>query len=178
MGISIDLSSLLEPKKRLLIGILLIVLGAMAMGRDANSGVTREDCIQVEAIFKDCKYYASSNKGMDSNDIYLVFKDYTSNLDIHSSCADDRLTQRLFDLESGTKMRLLVNQKNLTVFELEVEGDIWLDFDTAKEKIEKNLSIVRYVGKGLGVAGIICFITAIFSLLRDVLKHKKNSEYQ
>lgn len=179
MGFSIDLSSILEPKKRLLMGILFIVFGVIAVwGKDGNSGVTREDCIRVEAVFKDCRYYASGGDGIDTNDIYLVFEDYNSNLYLHSSCANDRLTQRLFDLKAGAKMRLLVNERTNTVYELEVEGDTWLDFDTAKEKIENNLNILGHVGKVLFVAGIICFITALFSLIRDVLKRNKNSEFQ
>ena len=41
----------------------------------------------------------------------MVFEDYGSDLGIQPSCADDRLTQRLFDLPSGTKMKLLVKGK-------------------------------------------------------------------
>ena len=28
-----------------------------------------------------------------------------TNLDVHPSCADERLTQKLFDLQPGTKMK-------------------------------------------------------------------------
>lgn len=54
-------------------------LGAVCiLGQDWYAGVTKESCKQVEAVFKDCKY---------------------------PSCADERLTQRLFDLQPGTKMK-------------------------------------------------------------------------
>lgn len=165
MGLSFDLKSLADPKKRLVIGILFLVLGAVSiLGQDWYSGVTRENCIQVEAVFEDCKYH-SIEEGIDVNNIYLVFEDYGSNLDIHSSCADDRLTQKLFDLKSGTKMKLLVNEKTNEIYELEVEGELWLDFGTAKEKIDKNVTIVKYVGFVALPIGAICFITAVIDLL-------------
>lgn len=165
MEISLDLKSFADPKKRLVLGILLLALGAVCiLGQDWYSGVTRENCIQVEAVFEDCKYH-SIDDGADVNDIYLVFEDYGSNLDIHSSCADDRLTQRLFDLQSGTKMKLLVNETTNEIYELEVDGELWLDFDRAKEKIDKNVTIVKYVGFAFLPIGAVCLITGVIALI-------------
>ena len=166
MEFSLDFKSFAEPKKRLVIGILFVVLGAVCIfGQGWYSGVTRENCIQVEAIFEDCKYH-SIDDGIDNNNIFLVFEDYGSDLDIHPSYADDRLTQRLFDLPSGTKMKLLVNEKTNEIYELEVSDELWLDFDTAKQKIDKNLTIVKYVGFVFLPIGAICVITAIIGLLK------------
>jgi len=165
MEFSLDLKSIAEPKKRLVLGLLFLVLGAVCVfGQDWYSGVTRESCKYVEAVFEECKFH-TLDEGKNNHDIYLVFEDYGSNLDIHSSCADDQLTQRLFDLPSGTKMNLLVNEKTNEIYELEVEGDIWLDFDTAKEKIDKNVMIVKYAGFVALPIGAICFITAVFALV-------------
>ena len=165
MEFSLDFKSFAEPKKRLVLGILLLALGAVCiLGQDWYSGVTRENCIQVETVFEECKYH-SIEEGIDTNNIYLVFEDYGSNLDIHSSCADDRLTQKLFDLKSGTKMKLLVNETTNEIYELEVDGELWLDFDTSKEKIDKNVTIVKYVGFVVLPIGAICIITAVIALL-------------
>ena len=165
MGLSFDLRSLANPKKRLVMGILFLVLGAVCvLGQDWYSGVTRENSTQVEAVFEDCKYH-SQDRGINTNDIYLVFEDYGSNLDIHPSCADDQLTQRLFDLPSGTKMKLLVNETTNEIYELEVAGDIWLDFDTAKQKIDKNVTIVKYVGFVFLPIGAVCLITVVIALI-------------
>ena len=166
MEFSLDLKSFAEPKKRLVIGILLFALGAVCiLGQDWYAGVTKESCKQVEAVFKDCKYH-SVEEGRDVNDIYLVFEDYGTNLDVHPSCADERLTQRLFDLQPGAKMKLLANEKTGEIYELEVEGDIWLDFDTAKEKIDNNVMIVKYAGFAALSIGGIFFITALIALIR------------
>ena len=174
MVLSFDAKSIADPKKRLVMGILFLILGVVSIfGQDWYSGVTRESCTQVEAVFKDCKYY-SHDGGINTNNIYLTFEDYASNLDIHPSCADDRLTQRLYDLPSGTKMKLLINENTNNIYELEVAGDIWLDFDTAKEKIDKNVTIVKYVGFVLFPLGIICLITAVIALLwKAIVRRKK-----
>lgn len=63
-------------------------------------------------------------------------------------------------------MKLLVNEKTNEIYELEVSDELWLDFDTAKQKIDKNLTIVKYVGFVFLPIGAICVITAIIGLLK------------
>ncbi|MBQ8847039.1 MAG: hypothetical protein IJ006_07830 [Lachnospiraceae bacterium] len=122
MEFSFDFQSLKEPKKLLFLGILLLAIGAfMFVGLDWNDGVTRENCITLEATLEDCKY-RSGDKGLDSNSIYLTFRDYSDHLDIHSSCANDKLTQDLMALRSGTKMRLVVSEETRCIYEISVNG--------------------------------------------------------
>ena len=167
MEFSFDLKSLKSPKKRLLLGVLLLVIGIIcALGHTWNSQVTRDNCIMLEATFQECKFH-TIDSAIDSNSIYLTFTDYSSNLDIHSSCADDRLTQALMELEAGTRMRLLVNEENYFIYELEVVGETWLSFDEAITKIEKNMTIVMYAGYALLAMGSVLFLTAIYSLVKE-----------
>lgn len=167
MEFSFDFKSLKSPKRRLLLGILLLVVGIICVSRHTwNFQVTRENCALIEATYKECKFH-SLDSATDANSIYLTFTDYVSNLDIHSSCADDRLTQALMDLESGTKMRLLANEANHFIYELEVGGDTWLSFEEAITKIEKNMTIVMYAGYALLAMGSVLFLTAIYSLVKE-----------
>ena len=163
MYFSFDFKDLANPKKRLLLGILLIVLGVFCMmAKGWYIDVAREDCTSVEAIFDDCKY-RSGNHGIEVNSIYLTF-DYSSDLDIHPSCASNELTEKLMNLKSGTKMELIVYEKTLTVYEIKVADKIWLAFDDACKKIENNYSIIRYVAYGFLAVGVVFVITFIVSM--------------
>lgn len=165
MGFSFDCESLKDPRKRFLLGILLLAIGvACVLGHTWNAGVARENCIMVEATFDDCKYH-SIDGGMDAKSIYLTFQDYPMNLDIHSSCANDRLTQTLMELKSGTKMQLVVNERTRHIYELKVAGETWLSFEEAVEKIGNNMILVKNIGYVALTAGAIFLLTVIVSLL-------------
>ena len=170
MEFSFDLESLKSPKRRLILAILLLGIGIICVLRHTwNSQITSEKCTLIEATFKDCKYHSLSNS-IDASSIYLTFTDYDTNLDIHSSCANDRLTQALMELDSGTKMRLLVNEENRHIYELEVAGETWLSFEEAMTKIEKNMTIVMYAGYVFLTMGSVLFLTSINSLLKEQKK--------
>lgn len=170
MELSFDLKSLKSPRRRLVLAILLLVIGIVCVSRHTwNSQVTREKCALVEATFEDCKFHILDN-ATDYNSIYLTFTDYATDLYIHTSCADDRLTQALMELDSGTKMRLLVNEENRFIYELEVAGDTWLSFEEVMTKVEKNMTIVMYAGYALLAMGSVLFLTAIYSLVKESRK--------
>ncbi len=166
MSFSFGLRDLLDPMKRLIMGVLLIALGIFCMiGRNWYQGMERSDCAVVEATFDDCKYRSDGDGGIDVNSVYLTFDDYSSDLDIHTSCADNELIERLMDLKSGAKMKLLVHEKTGIIYELKVNGETWLDFDDARSSIEKNnniITIVGYIMLGLGVVFAISAIIPMF----------------
>ena len=166
MSFSFGLRDLADPKKRMIMGVLLIALGLFCMiGKNWYQGMERTDCVEVEATFDECKYRSDADGGIDVNSIYLTFDDYGSDLDIHSSCTKGKLTERLMNLKSGTKMKLLVHEKTGIIYELKVDGETWLDFDDARNSIEKNnniITIVGYIMLGLGavftISAIIPFV--------------------
>lgn len=173
MEFSFDFNSLREPKKRLLLSILLLAIGAFCMvGLDWNDGVTRDNCVTLEVTFDDCKYH-SIDDAIDSNSIYLTFQDYSTNLDIHASCANDRLTQDLMELRSGTKMKLVVNEDTRHIYELSVDGETWLAFDDAIKKISNNMVFGKYIGYAAMAAGALCLLTVIVSSVCNVFKRKE-----
>lgn len=173
MEIPMDLKSMANPVHRLIVGILFAVLGILCVtGQDMYSGITRESCTQVTAVFKDCKYRSTQSDHI-SNNIYLIFEDY-DDLDIHSSCAGDELIQKLFDLEKGAVMEMLITDKN--IYELKVNGETWLDFNTAKASMEGNLRALKYVGYVFIPFGALCAVTAVIHfIVRAAVKTKKKS---
>lgn len=173
MEVSFDLQILKEPKKMLFLGILLLGIGVfMFVGLDWNDGVTRENCITLEATFDDCKY-RSGEKGLNSNSIYLTFRDYSDALDIHSSCADDKLTQDLMELRSGTKMRIVVNEETRYIYEISVNGETWLAFDDAMGKISNNMAFGKNIGcLALAIGAVFC-LTVVVSALWSAFEKKK-----
>ena len=165
MELSYDLQCLKEPKKMLGLGILLLAIGAfMFVGLDWNDGVTRENCVTMELTLDDCKY-RSGDKGLDSNSIYLTFRDYSDNLDIHSSCANDELTEALMKLRSGTKMRLVVSEETRCIYEISVNGETWLTFEDAIKKINNNMEFGRCIGYVSLAVGAVFTLTVLVSLL-------------
>ena len=164
MSFSFGLRDLVDPRKRLIMAVLLMALGLFCwIGKDWYQGVDRSDCLVVEATFDDCKY-RSIDGAIDSNSIYLTFKDYSHNIDLRSSCADDNLTQRLMELKSGTKMKLLVYEKTNLAYEIKVNGDTWLDFNDARDYIRKNNDLITIVGCIMLGIGAILVVSSIVSL--------------
>lgn len=172
MEFSFDFNSLKEPKKRLLLGMILLVFGiACVAGKEWNAEVAKDNCVAVEATFDECKY-RSGAKGTDLNSIYLTFTDYDDDLDIHSSCTDDGLIQDLMELKSGTKMQLMVNEETRCIYELKVGGKTWLSLDDAVEKIDENMLTLRNIGYVLIVAGGLFVLTFIVSLVWKKINKK------
>lgn len=166
MSFSFGLRDLADPKKRLIMGVMFIALGVFCViGKGWYNGIERTDCVMVDVTFDDCKYRSDGDGGIDVHNVYLTFDDYSSDLDIHSSCANDKLIEKLMNLKSGTNMKLLINDKTKTVYEIKVGGEIWLDFEDAKEAIEKNINIIQIVAYVLLVVGVVLIISATIPLI-------------
>lgn len=173
MEFSFDFNSLKEPKKRLLLGIILLAFGiACLAGKEWSANETRDKCVAVEATFDECKY-RSGAKGTDLNSIYLTFTDYDDDLDIHSSCTGDGLIQDLMDLKSGTKMQLMVNEETRYIYDLKVLGETWLSIDDSVQKIGENMLILRYIGYVLLVAGGLFVLSFIVPLVWTKINKKQ-----
>jgi len=154
--------NLKNPKRRFAIGILICIISILAIfAPKLYSGATRETCVTVEAVFDKCKINSSS----DQNKYYLKFEDITDTYNIHPSCEDKELMNDLFNLKSGAKMKLLVYEKTGNIYELEVNGEKWLDFEYAKKKIDNNIKYVSYVGYACCAVGVICVVSSLFALI-------------
>ena len=173
MEFSFDFNSLKEPKKRLLLGIILLAFGIVCLaGKEWSATEARDKCVAVEATFDECKY-RSGAKGTDLKSIYLTFTDYDDDLDIHSSCTGDGLIQDLMDLKSGTKMQLMVNEETRYIYDLKVLGETWLSIDDSVQKIGENMLILRNIGYVLLVAGGLFVLSFIVPLVWTKINKKQ-----
>jgi len=62
-------------------------------------------------------------------------------------------------------MKLLVHEKTGIIYELKVDGETWLDFDDARNSIEKNNNIITIVGYIMLGLGAVFTISAIIPLI-------------
>ncbi len=160
MEFSLDKQTFADPKKRLLIGVLMIIIcivffkiGVLQMG------VSREECLQVEATLDECKS-RSSQTDQGGFTYYLTFEDHDREYTIHSSCDRGDLIDKLLALRSGAEIGLLVDEPTGIIYELEVNGELWLSFDDAKKQIEQNMKIGSYIVYVCMAVGAVCIISA------------------
>lgn len=174
MEFSLSAESLSRPWYRALAGVVLIVIGiAFFTLQKPNSDITREDCTEVEASLYDLRVEWSDD-GV-TNGIWLIFDDYDKTLDIHSSCVTDELLSDLIDLEKGTRMKFLHSNESSNIYELWVDGEKWLDFDTTKATISGNMAIVKYVSYGLIPVGALLIISVpVMELIKKLKKNEQN----
>ncbi len=173
MEFSLDKQTIADPVKRFFFGLLMVVLCIVFTHvLDFDSGVSRENCLQVEATLDKCKS-RSSQTTQGGFTYYLTFEDHDNDYIIHSSCAKGHLIEDLFDLHSGAAIRLLVNESTATIYELEVNDEIWLEFDDAKQQIEKNLQIGRYIIYVCFAVGAVCIISSGVSFILKKCKKKE-----
>ena len=174
MTLSLDLKSMLNPVHRLVVGVIFIILGILSVtGLEWYTGTTREQCLPVTAEFKSCKFH-STQTDYRSDSIYLTFTDHDDR-DIHSSCLTAELEQKLFDLKAGTKITMLVNENTNTIYELKANGETLLDFDTAKKTIDKNVTIVKYLGYVFLPFGGLCAVSAVIQFIVRAVSKPKHS---
>lgn len=174
MEFSLDKQTIADPKKRFLFGVLMVVI-CIGCYFVANSffGVTRESCLQVDATFDQCKS-RSSQTSQGSITYYLTFEDHDNEYTIHPSCEEGHLIEDLLDLRSGAAVRLLIDESSQTIYELEVNGKLWLAFDDAKKQIEANIQLGLYIIYVCFAVGAVCIISSIISFL--FFKKKKQQE--
>lgn len=161
MEFAFTAENLAKPWFRAIVGIILVIAGIVCVtSTSTHPDITREDCIEAEVTLYDLR--ADSNRiGNGNRGMWLIFDDYDS-FSIHSSCGTDELVSAMFKLKKGTKMTILHTENNGNIYGIWVNGECLLDFDTAKEKIDNNVSMVIYAGYILLPAGAILAVSALF----------------
>ena len=175
MGFEFTAENLSKPWFRLIVGIILVLAGIFCLTNiDMYSGITRESCTEVEVTLYEMRVDISDGR-TENQDIRLIFDDYDINLDIHSSCMTDKLMSDMLTLEKGSKMTILHSDKNSSIYELRVNGEVWLDFETAREKIDRNITFVKYAGYVMIPVGVVFIISVAVTAI--IKKGKSKAEY-
>ena len=171
MEFSLDSNTLSKPWFRLVIGILLIVLGIVCSMADKwYSGVTRENCTQSDVVLQDVRVELDEDTAEPK--VWLIFENYPQTFNIHPSCVSSELTSELLALKNGTTMTIVHSDKNASIYELSVNGKVLLDFDTAKQNIDKNITYVKYAGYAFVPVGAIFIITFIVSAVKKARRNE------
>ncbi|MBQ7004310.1 MAG: hypothetical protein IJN11_08020 [Oscillospiraceae bacterium] len=174
MEFSLNKETFANPLKRFLFGVLILIISIVVVFVSGQyAGVTKENCLQVEAVFDKCKS-RSSQTSEGHFTYYLVLEDNPSEYIIHPSFEHSHLVGDLLALRSGTPVTLLVDEKSGTIYELVVDGETWLPFDEAKKSIDKNMVLARYIAYVCAGVGGICILSAGVSAL--FLKKKRTPD--
>mgnify|MGYP005606680245 CR=1 FL=1 len=76
MEFTLDKQTITDPKKRFFFGVVAVIVGIVFIFvSDFYSGVSRENCLQVEATFDQCKS-RSSQSSQGGFTYYLTFEDH------------------------------------------------------------------------------------------------------
>ena len=171
MEIPINAETMSKPWFRALIGIICIIAGYFCFTMpDQYSGVTRESCTEAEVVLYELRMGEMRN-GLP-NGMWLIFDDYDLSLDIHSSCVTNELADAMRGLKKGTKMTILHSNSSSNIYELTINGEVLLDFDTANRKINENASLGRYIGYFLMPVGAVLIISVPVMILVKKLRKK------
>jgi hypothetical protein len=114
-----------------------------------NRKVDMQETISVNGLYIDLKpYYRRSAL----NDIDLNFRHEVYTID--GSCTDHSLLEALQQIPMGTKMSLLLHPISRSVLQIEAEGEQYLAFSAAQEKLWREslffgvLGVFMYAGSG------------------------------
>ena len=160
MEIPLTAENLSKPWFRAVIGIILVIAGFFFTDADGvYKDVTRESCVEGEGTLYDLR--VDSLKGNTIRGMWLIFDDYEQSLTIHASCSSDELISTMYKLKKDkTKLSFVHATDNGCIYELWANGEKLLDFETSKEKINNNVSLIKYVGYAFIPLGAVLFLTS------------------
>lgn len=115
-----------------------------------NRIILESGAISIVATYSGCdpSYGRGSIKYID-----LEFEDYEE-LTVDGCCSNSNLVEQLDDIPAGTQIHLLVHPKSENVLQLDVNGDILLEFNDAQNRIWRE-------AVAFAVMGLFMYVVAI-----------------
>ena len=112
-------------------------------------------------------YYAATLQVCDVNQrngrihsIGLTLAD-TEKLFVHQVCASQTLADELSAISRDTEMILLVHPKSHNILEIQVDGNILLEFERSQKLLENNANGFGVLGIGMIGMAIFCFVNVV-----------------
>ncbi|MBE6759844.1 MAG: hypothetical protein E7554_07125 [Ruminococcaceae bacterium] len=164
ISLEINRNTLQSPKIRLILCLLAFVVAATCLYGNRADEMARESMTPVTAVFSECRY-RSSDSAINSNDIYLDFDDH-DRLYLYQKCATDELTQRLIELEPGAKAEMLVEPYGRYITELEIDGEMWMSFETMQRTMVGQDTVFKWVSIVLFIVGGVLALSLLPELIR------------
>ena len=130
-----------------------------------NGKIHESEAISLVATYSSCdpSYRRGHIKYID-----LEFTDHKE-LTVATSCSSRSLLDRLDDIPAGTSVHLLVHPKSEYILQLEVNGDILLEFHNAQDRIWNDALF-------FGALGLFMYAAAI-GLSVAMIRKKLQSRY-
>lgn len=115
-----------------------------------NRIITESEAIRVQAIYTGCDpaYRRGHAKYID-----LLFEDYEE-LTVDGSCSNSTLVRQLDNLPAGAQLHMLIHPKSESVLQIDVDGELLLEFNDAQNRIWKESVIFAVIGLFLYIADL------------------------
>ena len=139
----------------MLIGLFLGYIFLQMPGNNAK--VTRPEAAYIMGTLQECD--VNYRKG-HIHSIGLTLSD-TDKLFVHQICASQTLADTLSAVPQNTAMTLLVHPKSHNILEIQVDGNILLEFDRSQELLENNANGFGVMGIGMIALGIFCAVNLV-----------------
>ena len=107
-----------------------------------NRIITESEAIRVQAIYSSCDpaYRRGHGRYID-----LEFTDHKE-LTVDSSCFSSNLVHQLDNIPAGTQFHMLVHPKSESVLQIDIDGELLLEFNDAQNRIWKESVIFAIMG--------------------------------
>lgn len=107
-----------------------------------NRIIPESEAIRVQAIYSGCD--PAYRRGHVKY-INLLFEDYEE-LTVDSSCSSSNLAHQLDNIPAGTQFHILVHPKSEYVLQIDIDGELLLEFNNAQNKIWNESIIFAVIG--------------------------------
>ena len=139
----------------MLIGLFLGYIFLQMPGNNAK--VTRPEATYIVGTLQECDVHYQKGRihsiGLTLSDMDKLF--------VHQICATRTLADTLSALPQDTEMILLVHPKSHNILEIQIDGNVLLEFDHSLELLERNAKGFGVMGIGLIAFGIYCAVNLV-----------------
>lgn len=135
----------------LLIGFVFVCIGT------GIEPVEREEMEAVSIRFQEYKIIGTETEWI------LLIDDAKGSYEVHHTCSDFKLRQKLGELPAGTELELLLHPQEEYVLGIYREDTPLLDWKTAQQEIRDEDLVFFWMGIGLWALGVVMFAAEKFS---------------
>ncbi len=151
----------------LALGLILVILGSVLVSRLlTDRKIGREEVIHKTVTYSGFHREVKHGGNYFPRDIELYFAEEAGFLLIDGSCTSWGIEDKLWALQEGETVQLLLHPDGLHVMQMEVQGQVLLEFDYAQKRMRQD-TLFR-AGMGL-----LCYGVAALLVLQVQKSEKK-----
>ena len=139
----------------LLIGLFLGYIFLQMPGNNAE--ITREEAVYLAGTLQECDVNYRNGR---IHSIGLTLSDSDKQF-VHQVCSSETLADTLRAIPENTEIVLLVHPSSHNILEIQVKGEVLLEFDRSQELLANNASGFGVLGIGLIALAVFCGVKYI-----------------